>query len=235
VLVSAGATVPTADNRRPAVEPSKRETPWIDISVPLRNAMVRWPGDMGFQAERVEDMAGGDACNVSRVSMGMHTGTHIDAPLHFIRDGASIDRMPIDATIGPARVLQIENPESITPSELERYDIRPGERILFKTRNSTRAWNADRFVTDYVYVSLSAARLLVERQVRTIGVDYLSVGGYERDGDEVHRLLLGAGIWLIEGLNLADVTPGDYELMCLPLKYEHGDGAPARAVLRPLD
>ncbi len=212
----------------------KPKAHWIDISVPLRNGMVHWPGDAGFRAERVRDMVDGDACNLSRVSMGMHTGTHIDAPLHFIHDGAAIDRMPLDATIGPARVLQIEDAGSIEPAELKRHDIRSGERLLFKTRNSTRAWQTDEFVTDYVHVSLDAARFLVERKVRTVGIDYLSVGGYERDGNEVHRMLLGAGIWLIEGLNLAAVTPGDYELICLPLRYENGDGAPARAVLRPL-
>jgi arylformamidase len=216
------------------VDFKRSEAAWIDISVPLRNGMVRWPGDTGFQAERVQQMAQGDTCNLSRVSMGMHTGTHIDAPLHFVRDGVGIDRMPIEAMIGPARVLQIDDDESIKSSALTQHAIRSGERLLFKTRNSTRAWQTDEFVTDYVHVSLDAARFLVERKVRTVGIDYLSVGGYERDGDEVHRTLLGAGIWLIEGLNLAAVAPGRYELVCLPLNYENGDGAPARAVLRPL-
>jgi arylformamidase len=216
------------------VDSERPEAAWIDISVPLRNGMVHWPGDAGFQAERVRDMAQGDTCNLSRVSMGMHTGTHIDAPLHFIRDGVGIDRMPIEAMIGPARVLQIDDSESVKSGALTRHALRPGERILFKTRNSTRAWQTDEFVADYVHVSPDAACFLVERRVRTVGIDYLSVGSYERDGDKVHRTLLGAGIWLIEGLNLTAVTPGDYELICLPLRYESGDGAPARAVLRPL-
>jgi arylformamidase len=210
------------------------ETGWIDVSIPLRNGMVQWPGDTGFHAERVCDMTAGGTCNLSRAALSMHAGTHVDAPLHFIADGAGVDRMPIDAMIGPARVLGIDDPVSIKPAELERHDIHPGERILFKTRNSPRLWQTDEFTPDYVHISHAGAQLLVEHRVRTVGIDYLSVGAFEGDGDAVHRALLAAGIWIIEGLNLSAVTPGEYELVCLPLRYQGGDGAPARAVLRPL-
>jgi arylformamidase len=140
--------------------------------------------------------------------------------------------MPLDATIGPARVIQIRAEESITPAELKPYRIRRGERILFKTRNSARVWKTDEFDEDFVYISKEAAQNLAELGVRTVGVDYLSVGGFRRDGVETHRALLGAGIWIIEGLNLSGVKPGKYELLCLPLKVLGGDGAPARAILK---
>ena len=141
--------------------------------------------------------------------------------------------MPLDAALGPARVIRIEHPQAILPAELEAHDLQAGERVLFRTQNSERCWNTDQFVEDFVYISAAAAQFLVDRQVRTVGVDYISVGGYVYDGVETHQILLGAGLWLIEGLNLAAVEPGAYELICLPLRIVGADGAPARAILRP--
>jgi len=208
---------------------------WIDVSVPLRTGMVHWPDNPPVSIERVQDIERGDVANVSRLSLGVHTGTHMDAPVHFIRTGRGIDTMPLSATIGLARVIEIRDPESIKPEELRPYQIQPGERILFKTRNSARCWQTDDFVEDFVYISQEAARYLAEQQVQTVGVDYLSVGGFFKDGVETHHALLGAGIWIIEGLNLSNVEPGIYELICLPLKIEGSDGAPSRAVLRPAE
>jgi arylformamidase len=205
---------------------------WIDISVTLKSGMVHWPDNPPVKIERMLDMEKGAVCNVSTLSLGAHTGTHMDAPLHFIRDGVGLDVMPLDATIGPARVIEIRAEESITPAELKPYRIRRGERILFKTRNSARVWKTDEFDENFVYISKEAAQNLAELGVRTVGVDYLSVGGFRRDGVETHRALLGAGIWIIEGLNLSEVKPGKYELLCLPLKVLGGDGAPARAILK---
>jgi arylformamidase len=206
---------------------------WIDISVPLYGGMVHWPDNPPVVIERMLDMAAGDACNVSRLSLGAHTGTHVDAPIHFVRSGVGVDAVPLDAMMGPVRVIEIADPESIRVEHLEPYRPESGERLLFKTRNSARCWHTATFVEDFVYVSQEAARYLASRQVRTVGVDYLSVGGFFRDGPETHQALLSAGVWIIEGLNLADVPPGSYELICLPLKIAGGDGAPARAVLRP--
>ncbi len=206
---------------------------WIDVSVPLRNGMVHWPGDPPVRITRTTDVAQGDRATVSRVSMGSHTGTHMDAPRHFLRRGKGIDRMPLTATIGPARVLAIRDPVAITPEELRRHRIHAGERVLFKTRNSARCWRTARFVTDFVFLSRPAAAYLAAKRLRAVGVDYLSVGGYKKDGADVHRILLRAGIWIIEGLNLSGVRPGTYELCCLPLRMADGDGAPARAALRP--
>lgn len=209
-------------------------SPWIDISVPLRNAMVHWPSDPPVKIERVSDIAHGDTSNLSTISMGSHTGTHMDAPLHFIQQAKSISDMPLDTTIGRARVIEIHDTESIKPEELEQHRIRRGERILFKTLNSTRGWKTDHFIEDFVFISKEAAHFLTERGVKVVGVDYLSVGGFKRDGAYIHQTLLGGGIWIIEGLDLSGVNPGKYNLICLPLKLDQGDGAPARALLRPV-
>ena len=174
----------------------------------------------------------GDRCNVSALSMSVHTGTHMDAPLHFIQEGRSMPTMPLDATIGPARIIEINDKVSIKPQALLRHRIRRGERVLFKTRNSRRAWETESFDEDFVYISKEAAQYLVDRGVRTVGVDYLSVGGFKKDGLETHLILLGAGVWIIEGLDLTQAKPGRYDLVCLPLKLLNSDGAPARAILR---
>ena len=210
----------------------EKPTGWIDISVPLYTGMAHWPDNPPVRIERMMDLARGDAANVSKIELGAHTGTHMDAPRHFLADGAGIDEMPFEATIGPARVIHIEHPQAILPAELEAHNLQAGERVLFRTQNSERCWNTDEFVEDFVYISMAAAQFLADRQVRTIGVDYLSVGGYVYDGVETHRILLSAGIWLIEGLNLAAVEPGTYELVCLPLRIAGADGALARAILR---
>lgn len=205
---------------------------WIDVSVPLHTGMVHWPDNPAVSIERMMSMDRGDTANVSNISMGAHTGTHMDAPIHFVQGGEGIDMLPLDAVIGAARVISIGDAVAISRAELEPYDIQRGERILFKTRNSNRVWSTDGFVEDFVYISAEAAGYLADRGVRTVGVDYLSVGGYTKDGPESHHALLGAGVWIIEGLNLASVEPGNYELVCLPLKIVGGDGAPARAIVR---
>lgn len=208
---------------------------WVDISVPLHHGMVHWPDNPPVQIERVLDIDRGDAATVSKMSLGVHTGTHVDAPIHFIPGGHGVHEAPFSALIGPARVIEIADRHSIKVAELRHHDLQPGERILFKTLNSARCWQTDDFVEDFVYVSQEAARFLVSQRVRAVGVDYLSVGGYTADGPETHQALLSAGVWIIEGLNLASVRPGTYELICLPLKIVDGDGAPARAVLRAND
>lgn len=205
---------------------------WIDISVTLRDGMEHWPGDPAVRIQRVSDVARGDSHTLSEIAMGSHTGTHIDAPLHFLRQGQGIDSMPLEATVGRGRVLEIRDPELIRPEELISERIRRGERILFKTRNSPFAWKSGKFTENFVSISPEAAEFLAERKVRTVGIDYLSVGGYQQNGSEIHRTLLGAGIWLIEGLDLSQVSTGTYDLICLPLKIMDGDGAPARAFLR---
>jgi arylformamidase len=207
---------------------------WIDVSVTLTDGMVSWPDDPPVRIRRVSDVERGDEATLSELCMSAHTGTHMDAPRHFLAGGDGLDRMPLAATMGPARVIGIADPRTIGPEELERHNIRAGERVLFRTRNSERAWAREGFIEDFVAVSPDGARWLAERRVRTVGVDYLSVGGFHDDGAAVHRALLGAGVWIIEGLDLSAVSPGPHELICLPLRIVGADGAPARALLRPV-
>ena len=208
---------------------------WIDVSVTLKDGMVTWPGDPPVRISHALSMERGDPSTVSLLGMGAHTGTHMDAPAHFVRGGTGIGDIPLDASIGPARVIPIRDRTSIQPDELEGHSIQHGDRVLFKTHNSEHCWDTDRFVEDFVYISEAAAEYLAERQVRLIGVDYLSVGGFHADGVKIHQTLLNAGIWIIEGLNLKQVPPGWVDLVCLPLKILGGDGAPARALVRPMD
>jgi arylformamidase len=156
----------------------------------------------------------------------------MDAPAHVIRRGATIDAMPLDAGMGTARVIGIRDPVSVTVRELRPHRIRRGERILFKTRNSLHSRSTGRFRKDFVYISAEAAGYLAERKVRLVGVDYLSVGGFKKDGVATHQALLGAGIWIVEGLNLSMLTPGPVDMICLPLRLLNADGAPARAIVR---
>lgn len=174
----------------------------------------------------------GDVANLSEITGSAHTGTHMDAPLHFIENGASIDTLPVSVTVGRARVIGIQDRETIRVGELEPHEIARGERVLFKTANSSRLWKTGTFQENYIYIPPDTAEYLAAVQVQLVGVDYLSVGGYHWGNPETHRALLGAGIWIIEGLNLEHVEPGEYELVCLPLKLVGSDGAPARAVLR---
>jgi arylformamidase len=206
---------------------------WIDISLPLHDGMVHWPGDAPFERRKTLALADGDACNLSEIRCSAHTGTHMDAPLHFIEQGATIDSLPLDATVGPARVIEIRDPRLIRIDELERHHPSQGDRLLFKTANS-RLWRTNEFQSDYVHIPPETARYLVGIGVRTVGVDYLSVGHGEGGDAETHRILLAAGVWIIEGINLEQVTHGNYELICLPLKILGGDGAPARALLRSI-
>jgi arylformamidase len=208
-------------------------TEWIDISIPIRNGMPDWPDNPPLQINRTMNLARGDEATVSTVFIGSHTGTHMDAPLHFIEAGQAIHEMPLTAMIGRAQVIEIHNPEAITLEELRRHAVRPGERLLFKTRNSQCRWAERDFMQDFVYLTTEAARWLVQQGVRTVGIDYLLVGGYEKNGPEVHQVLLGANVWIIEGLDLSGTEPGRYDLICLPLNILQGDGAPARALLRP--
>jgi arylformamidase len=160
----------------------------------------------------------------------------VDAPRHFIPGGITIDQMALDAMIGPARVIEIKGPETIKTTELEPYDIRQGERILFKTQNSSRCYTTDEPVKDYVYISSEAAQFLADKKVSVVGIDYIAVSNVNswENMIGVHETLLGNGIRVLEALNLSGVTAGPCDLICLPLRLEGGDASPARAILRPV-
>lgn len=192
---------------------------------------MHWPQDPPVHIKRIKDINKGEGANVSFLSFGSHSGTHIDAPLHFIKNAKGVDKMPFQAVVGPARVLAIKDRRVIREPELRGCRIESGERIIFKTLNSSY-WKTKTFQKEFVYISPEAAEYLASLKVRAIGADYLSVGGYHKDGGQTHKILLGAGIWIIEGLNLSKVKPGDYDLICLPLKIFNSDGAPARAIIR---
>ena len=194
--------------------------------------MVHWPGDPECHIKRVVSMDEGAVCNLTHLSMSAHTGTHMDAPRHFVADGLTMEQMPLEPVIGRCRVFELDCEDQITADDLRKLKIAPRQRVLFKTRNSTRSWAMDEFDKDFVSIRADAAQYLVEQGVVTVGVDYLSIGGFNKDGVETHQIMLGAGIWVIEGLNLADIKPGYYELIALPLKLEGADGAPCRVVLR---
>ena len=214
---------------------SERDDEWIDISVPLRTGMVVWPGDAPPRIERLSSCAAGDAATLSLLTMTSHTGTHVDAPAHFVPGAATVDALPLSTVIGPARVLDIPGSAAISADVLARHDIGRGERILLRTRNSRdgAVWRRDGFAEDFVALDPGAARYLAKRRVRLVGVDYLSVSSFGEDPAGTHRALLEAGVWILEGLDLTHIAPGDdYELVCLPLLVAGGDGAPARAALR---
>jgi arylformamidase len=210
-----------------------------DVSVPISAATPTYPGDPGIEIRQWAAIADGDAANVSLLHFGAHTATHIDAPAHFIEGAPKIDVTPLDALIGPARVvLMPDDVDAIEASHLPAQIIEGTTRILFKTRNSAFWSDAARgFREDFTYITPDAARALVQSGVRLVGMDYLSVEKFQVDRHETHEILLSNGVVILEGLDLREVAAGDYELICLPLKIAggSGDGAPARAVLRTLD
>ena len=211
---------------------TQNDQTWIDISVPLASGMVHWPGDPEPSFERISEIGQGAAANVTMCRMTAHTGTHMDAPCHFLEGKDGIDRFPLSLATGPARVIAVPGASTLGRAQLEPKNISPGERVLFKTRNSERRWDNQDFETGFVAFDASGARFLVERGVSLVGVDYLSVGLFQGDGAETHQVLLGGGVWVLEGLNLSGVPEGEYELICLPLRIAGCDGSPARAILR---
>ncbi|HEY3138419.1 MAG TPA: cyclase family protein [Blastocatellia bacterium] len=201
-----------------------------DVTVPLSQELVVYPGDPKVKINRRKRINEADSkYNLSRYSFGSHSGTHVDPPFHLIEEGLTADKLPLELLIGRARVVET-TASCIDEAALEDFDFTADVRVLFKTRNSY-LWNQKNFVKDYVYISPGAARSLVNDGIKVVGIDYLSVEKF--DGEpETHTALLGAGTIIIEGLDLREVEPGDYEMICLPLKIKDGDGAPARVVLR---
>lgn len=204
-----------------------------DVTATIRSPMPTWPGDPAFERVLTHSIAGGDSADVSVIRMGSHTGTHIDAPSHFLAGAPTVDELPIDVLVGKAAVFEFGVETQITRADLEVLNLDGRERVLFKTRNSS-LWKSDDFTPDFVYIATDAAEYLVDRGVKLVGIDYLSIGEY-KSGAQVHRILLENGAVIVEGLDLSMVEPGVYELICLPLKIQDADGAPARVLLRELD
>ena len=208
---------------------------WIDVSAPIdpQTAPV-YPGNAPIKLEFMRDYAKGDPLALSGYSLGAHTGTHVDAPLHFIKGGMSVDLLPLEPFVGPARVIDCSaDARMIDAAELNRHDWKGARRILFRTRNSRNHWMTDpTFHEDFTYLAPDAARLLADAGVELVGIDYLSIEKFHSAEPKTHLTLLSRGIPVVEGLSLAEVAPGDYDLIVLPLRISGHEAAPARAILK---
>jgi arylformamidase len=205
----------------------------LDISVPISAELPVWPGDPPIVLERYKVISEGNASNDSRIACSVHSGTHVDAPAHFIENGATVEQLPLDVLIGPATVVEVPMTGAIKPDFLETLTLSPGTtRLLFKTCNSDLWENPNHsFNADFVALSVDAALWITRKGIRLVGIDYLSVQLFDDSEPLTHRTLLEAGVVIVEGLNLQNVRPGSYQLICLPIKLAGSDGAPARVVL----
>lgn len=193
----------------------------FDVSVPIRTGMVTYPGDPQVSLERVVSISDGSPANLSRLDFGVHSGTHVDAPLHFVEGASGAEELPLEALVGPCHVVAADSLDEQAVAAVPAG----AERVLFRTPNS-ELWARDQFADEFTRLDGPAARALVERDIKLVGVDYLSVGD-----EDAHHALLEAGVVPVEGLDLHGVEPGEYFLVCAPLKLVGSDGAPARALL----
>ena len=211
--------------------------PFYDVTVALSNELPTYPGDPGIKIGEWRSLAKGDSANVSVVNFGAHTGTHVDAPAHFIEGAAKIESLPLDSLIGECVVVQAPDDCLVVDEAFVSANVPQGSvRVLFKTRNSA-FWKTTEFHSDFTHLDLGAATWLRDQGAKLVGIDYLSIEKFKSPGHPTHLALLSQGVVILEGLNLSDVAPGKYELICLPLRLrsELGDGAPARAVLRTIE
>ncbi len=206
---------------------------YYDVSLTYEPEMVVYPGDTPFETREIMNISDGDVCNLSAYSFGSHTGTHIDAPRHFFAEGLTVDQIPADYFIGKARVCEVLDTDIIGAAELTKFGIQKGEIVLLKTRNSNLLTQKI-FSPEYAYLTPEAARYLGEAGVRILGFDYYSVEKITSRDFEVHRILLGNDIIIIEGLSLSVVKPGIYNMIGLPLKIKNGNGSPIRVLLEDL-
>jgi arylformamidase len=202
-----------------------------DLTIPLSGQLPILPGDPPFQAEAHSRIEDGHPCNVTRLTLGTHAGTHVDAPYHFIPTGAKVDELPLEILTGKARVVSLPAREAVDRPALESLDLRDDLRLLFRTRNSGQLRQPE-FRSDFVHLTPDAASYLVQVGIKLVGWDGLSIEKFGSTDYPAHHALLGAGVIVVEGLDLSQVEPGEYELLCLPLKLAGADGAPARVILR---
>jgi arylformamidase len=210
---------------------------WYDLSIPLKQGMPFLVLDpVPPKIYRYSDVALGSKVTMSMLEIISHTGTHIDSPLHFIPGGSTISDMDVTATIGPCRVIEIKDKKTIKVAELEKYKIKKGERLLFKTINSPTWYTSEKFFEEYVYLEGDAADYLGKIGIKLVGIDSITIG-YYKDEVNIHRAhvaLLSNGCYILEGLAMGGVPAGYYELLCLPLLMYNGDAGPSRVILRPL-
>ena len=208
-----------------------------DISLPLSERLPVWPGDPRVDVREIRSMAAGAHSNASQLTCNVHSGTHVDAPSHFIPDGRPVDQTPLEVLIGPATVCGLPDVDQISAADLAALHLSSGiQRLLIRTRNSALwAEQASAFTETYVALAHDAAQWIVDAGIRLVGIDYLSVEVFGSSEPLTHRILLGAGVVIVEGLDLHQLVPGQYQLACLPLKLIGADGAPARAVLYDME
>jgi arylformamidase len=217
----------------------KQMTSWIDVTQTLEEGIIFWPEDTPPQIRRSAALSNGDMVNATRLNINVHTLTHIDAPLHFLEGKADISQMPIECMTGKAKVYEINTGKNISREDVIKAEQRVGriekeDKILFKTHLSKRDWTKDNFYYDYPALTNDAAQYLAEKQIRLTGIDYLSIAPYD-NLVEVHEILLGNNIWVIEGLKLSDIREGNFEIIATPLKIKDSDGSPARVLLKPVN
>jgi arylformamidase len=215
-----------------------REQGWIDVTAPLDPATTpTYPGDTQPRFEFIRSFSSGDKVTLSSYLMSAHAGTHVDAPLHFVPKGASIDQVPVTTLMGRARVIDCSpDATAIDAAELNKHNWRGAKRILFRTRNSRNSWLVDRnFHQDFTYIAPETAQLMADAGIELVGIDYLSAEKFGASEARTHQILLGKSIPIVEGLDLRAVKPGEYDLIVLPLRVVGHEAAPARALLRPLE
>jgi len=208
-----------------------------DITISLQKGMPAFPGDEEvFQWNHLLKVENGDPYSIKKIEMLTHAGTHIDVPSHFIPNGKNLESIDISKLIGIADVFQIKNTEKITLDEIKDYHIEPNSIVLFKTVNSNLWKSTNKFYKKYVYLTPEAAQFLVEKKIKCVGIDYLSIESFEETSTiSTHVILLSNDVIIIEGLDLSEIKPGRYRLICLPLKMVGVDGSPVRAILEELD
>ncbi|MCX8129802.1 MAG: cyclase family protein [Clostridia bacterium] len=206
----------------------------IDITRRIHTDMVIWPGDRSVTIKREALIKNGNVCNLSSIEMGLHTGTHIDAPFHFIDEGCDIASLDISKYIGNAKVFEVKSRKAVTAGDLENLAINENDIILFKTANSNLPEDC-KFARGFVYLDESAANYLVSKKVKSVGIDYLAIDKFDSSDHPAHHILLGNNIGIMESLLLKDVPEGEYFLSCLPLKITGVDGSPVRAVLLEIE
>ena len=212
---------------------------WTDVTYPIYEGMTGWPGQPATSYDVLSCIHCGDEARVTVVNMSVHSGTHMDAPNHFMAQGIDISRAPFEVGMGPVRIAAIDCPAEVKPEHLEAFEARTrpleaGERLLLRTPNSDRKfWLQDPFDKDYRGIGPDAARYISDRKLKLVGVDYLSVGPFYKGNPQTHRALMTGGVWILEGIDLRRVTEGDYEMIALPLKMVGSDGSPIRILIRP--
>ena len=207
-----------------------------DITVPFSTNLPVYPGDPAVQIKQVSSLESGDICTVSHLSFSSHTGTHVDPPSHFVAGAMTLDQLPLEVLIGTVRVVDTGEIPAIDRATVEQANLDGVERVLFKTRNS-QMWKRasfSEFNQEFVYLETDAAELLVERGIKLVGIDYLSIEKFNFVEPATHWALLRNNVVIVEGLDLSEVEEGEYELICLPMKIKDGDGGPARVILREL-